>query len=664
MQDPPTPFIDLATQPLAEDEAAREAARAELMNRLTHSSPPVGGDTVEIATARLQGKATSGQRRGWAIFAAVALLLLVVGLAFRSGFQEYLRLSTVYNPPIWRIKNPKPHHEAWLARLTAGVPAEQRLFLFANCTGAATDETKRWLEECRTQPPEDPGWFEEFYRLATYKGVPPELAAYARRVDPGNGLLVMRESDSLILELSRDGKLGRSGKVPRDASYLKAVALIEEAGKAPRYESHIPARQVERLKLIGPAGDIAGISDCLSFLQTCQSSWPGSAADHEIFPTRASDLQSAGDADGLREWIATGDRLTRRALAMPGGPSTSFYLRESTPKSLRREAAKLHLGAEEALLQRWEDSVRKVRASFTPTGPSIAPHVPCTALPRGYWIATAPPDGLVTMSELEPGLKAEHALADRFTALLLAGAFTLLALLATLEGWRRSRATRGLARGLMPLLRPVDYLWLAGLGVALPLAWHVAWMRLSPFGCRDFNIFLAGCVPFLMRGLSLLLLSSCMLLLTARWRLALRGGFIALSPGVRWLGWGVAVYTALLVPLSGMIRYWPGAKPHELLTASSAWGLPLLWLLWQFFALAFRSREAALGGVVLWRFLLPVLVGASALMLAVMPPLKGEERTWVARDTISGPDPGGTENTVLGARYAKLFRQRLLDAMK
>lgn len=662
MQDAPFPFIDLATQPLAKHEAARELARGELMDRLAHAAPPPGGDTLETATARLQEKGASGQGRSWAIPVAATLLSVAVALAFWSGFLEYLRLGTVYNLPMWQISDPRPYQRAWMERLTAMVPGEQRTFLFAN--NSATEEARRWFEGSKTQPPEDPAWFEEFYPRAITKTVPPELAAHARRIDPGNGLLVMRESDPLIQELSRLGKIGRSGMMPSDTSYFKAIALIEEASKAPRYESHIPARQAERLRLIGPAEDIAGISDRLGFSMACRGPWPGSAADHEIFPTRATQLRVSGDAKGLQEWIATGDRLTRKALEMPGGGGSSFYLRESTARQLRREANKLYLSAEESLLQRWEDNVRTARAAALPTGRPIGYHVACSALPRGYWWGVSSPDGLVTMAELEPGLKAEHALADRFTVLLLAAAFMLLALLAIVEGSRRSRATRGLARGLMPLLRPVDYLWLAGLGLALPFAWQFAWMRLSPFGCRDFNVFLAGGTPFMLRGASFLMLVLCLLLQTARWRLAIRGGFIAPSPGVHWLGWGVAVYAALLVPLTGIIRYWPGVRQKELMLASSSFALPLLWLLWQLFALVCRPRDAALGGVILWRFVLPGLIAASVLMLALMPPLKWEERKWVARDTISGPDPEGTQTTVLGARYAKAFQERLREAMK
>ena len=46
-------FIDLVTRLLAGKGAAEDLARGELMDRLAHSSPAEGDDSMEFATARL-----------------------------------------------------------------------------------------------------------------------------------------------------------------------------------------------------------------------------------------------------------------------------------------------------------------------------------------------------------------------------------------------------------------------------------------------------------------------------------------------------------------------------------------------------------------------------------------------------------------------------------
>jgi hypothetical protein len=216
----------------------------------------------------------------------------------------------------------------------------------------------------------------------------------------------------------------------------------------------------------------------------------------------------------------------------------------------------------------------------------------------------------------------------------------------------------------MPLLRANDYLWLIGLGVVLPVAWYVILMRFTPLGCRDFTIGLASHAPFYARGAALILLSLCMLIQTANWRLAKRGGFVELRPGLLWPGWIVAIYVALYIPLVGLIRLAPNLKEIYLLCGLSALGVPILWLMWKLVALVFRPRHAALGSVMMCRMLFVAFLVGALVLLAMTPLLKMEERFWVAKDTIGGPARDGSSDTVLAARSAALFRERLLKAME
>ena len=54
-------FIDLATRPLAGKGAAEDLARGELMDRLAHSTPAGGDDSLETAIVRLEEKPSGAQ---------------------------------------------------------------------------------------------------------------------------------------------------------------------------------------------------------------------------------------------------------------------------------------------------------------------------------------------------------------------------------------------------------------------------------------------------------------------------------------------------------------------------------------------------------------------------------------------------------------------------
>jgi hypothetical protein len=125
--------------------------------------------------------------------------------------------------------------------------------------------------------------------------------------------------------------------------------------------------------------------------------------------------------------------------------------------------------------------------------------------------------------------RAEHAMADRMSGVAAAILFCVLAWLAALEGWRRVRPVRGLADGVGVLLCPSDFGWICALGIALPMAWYVA-VGVSPLGCRDYTIDFLDKQPLAMRATGSFIFATCMLVQSARWRLAKRGEVLGFRP--------------------------------------------------------------------------------------------------------------------------------------
>lgn len=664
MQGPDMRFIDLATRLLESKEEARDQARTDLMDRLAHASPSAKDDSLEDATARLEGSTPLPLRKVAARFVTSLVVLGVVLMAYyAAAVFELVGLS-----PFHQIRFPKGRiiYEARMDRLAAKMSPDQQLFFFANTIGNRRPDVNRWRAEGMDHLPEDPAWFEEFSVNTRRFGekFSGRYREHGKRIDPGNGIWALRDAEALGGAL-RDNSFRTSlpSTLLASPEYQEVISLIEEAGQAPRIESYIPERTKTRLGMLGAPSDLAGFGDRINMLFGHEAYISGVGVN-EMFATRAKELASKKDVEGLRKWIALGEKLSMESLrnpdAAPAKWAPLFGGKFDVARVVKVQAVNLGLVDEAARLQRWID---EVAALDVPLAFDLGLHASKSATPiTAHGVLSR--QGLVTMEELEPGRRAEHALVDRYTALFLAGSFTLLAVLAFVEAWRRPLPVRGLAQGLMPLLRRSDYLWLLGLGGALPLVWYVAIMRITPMGCRDFAIGLASHVPLYARVAGLFLLSVCMLWQTAAWRLAKRGGFIGMGSGLLWPGWVVAAFVALYLPVTGLARFAPKMPEIYLLCGLSALGVPLLWLLWQFGALVFRPRQAALGGVMLFRMLLPAFLLAAVGLLALTPLLKMEERTWVARDTVGGPALDGGTGCVLGARWQVLFCERLLKAME
>ena len=663
-------FIDLVTRLLAGKGAAEDLARGELMDRLAHSSPAEGDDSMEFATARLEKKRPGGFRRSsWIALAMVLGIGALAALIFASGYEEMIRLGRGQSP----YRNYSiGAQEAWEQRLAQRVDPSKKIFLLSGTRGVEDLEVNRWSSDRFEKLPEDPAEFEELWVGSLKPGtkVPDAFLAHGKRIDPQNGLWALFAAEANVW--SSPG--GRGRRLPPGAPftpppwYGKSLALLEEALAAPRIETYRPGRTAERLRLLGPSRDLADLAD-LSVFSQCQFAWTGNSGNvMEIWSARAEELASLKDAEGFRKWAATWDRVVLDSLRPSvdrGKGYHSIYFIERSVREFLTLAISLKAGDVEARMRKWQSEIHSLRSSpAPPAAADLNLRMATFAGDWHYYGSGSAMGELVSLEELEPGVKTEHSVADRFAAVAGAAIFALLALVAFFEGWRRSPHLRGMAQGLMPLLRPIDYLWVSGLGIALPLLWYVGWIRFTPLGYRDFTVGLEGFLPFGARIVAILAFSLCLLLQAARWRTAKRGGFVGLRPAALWPGWVVAGIAAAFLPVTGLVRYWPNLDEIYYLCPCAVLGFPLLWLLWRGASILFGPASAALAGVMLCRFLLPVLVLASFTLMSLMPLLKAEERRWMARDTISGPDPSGWVYTKLQARAEDHIRQRLLKGME
>jgi hypothetical protein len=186
---------------------------------------------------------------------------------------------------------------------------------------------------------------------------------------------------------------------------------------------------------------------------------------------------------------------------------------------------------------------------------------------------------------------------------IITSVFSCLALifagLVAFEACRRPRIVKAMARGLMPLFRKEDHLWIAILGLVLPWLWWWAITRMSPLGWRDGD--LDEALPVLIAPLHSsagLVFGAVMLLQTARWRWSVRARFLGLGVPLPWIGWGVAALAALAIPAAGFIRYFGSVSGdvtgYFMLGVTGMAASGLLWLLWQGIMTLFTPRSGAL----------------------------------------------------------------------
>lgn len=270
--------------------------------------------------------------------------------------------------------------------------------------------------------------------------------------------------------------------------------------------------------------------------------------------------------------------------------------------------------------------------------------------------------GLVdlTVEEVLPSRKTELAFFDRHVAISLALLGLIFSGLVGLEACRRSKVVKGTARGLMPLFRREDHLWIGGLGLALPWLWWWVITRLTPLGLRgespeDLEV---GMLALILQPLAALVFSMVMLLQTARWRWQLRGGFLALGGFFPRLGWVAGGLTALAIPAAGGIGFLTHLNDDDkmlfLLGVSCMGSFGLLWLLWEGIMNLFTPRAGALRPNLAMRVLLPWTFAGVFSLIAAYSVSTFMERKWFAKDPLL---PSWTSKT-----HRNAFEERRAEA--
>ncbi len=569
-------FIELATRPLEGQPEIRDEARAELIGRLQVQSPEAREAALTQALGHLAKTIPAPWQRKAVALAALWLLLALI--TAWSGIQLGRQ-----------IKFNKDQEKAFSEWKDRDLSLDPQTF---------------------TKPA-------EYEALVDSGGpLPPDYREVWTRIDPDNGAWAWRDA--------LDKAHPWSGK-PHD--YEIAWRLAEEAAQAPRFHRYALERKAAWWKPWGEPTNMPELSTRATDVLR-----PTPNVTQYLFRERIRIALDARDKESLRSTIRTWEQLF---LKVAGGPAE---LAEAS--RLLGVGSLLKVSAEElGMNAETERITRQIEAMATPArdrhgeAPPQMAHITKILYYSGIF-QWAP---LTDLSTLEPARMAEYATADRYQA--LAAAVLLLPVLAgaIFESIRRGKRVNGLASGLAPLFSGADGLWLLGLGLLAPFAWHWGITRLTPCGWRDGSTSEFGYHAHTLQAVVGLLLMLVMTLQTAQWRLSRRAAFLGLGPRHLWIGWAVAGMTAALLPLAGLGRWLPTEQADSFVRIYlGGCGIPLLWLLWQGGAILFGSNANALGGVMLARAAtLPLLLGI-ILLSALQPMMVATEKSWMAKDEVTG----------------------------
>lgn len=637
-QPPPEEFSELATRRLERSPEARAEARDELLARLNRSPTP---GEIPMACERLRtARIRSSKPAAW--FAGFIFLIaaVVAGFQAKALYQELGFLLSLNQFPL------AARHAETLAE---GLTEEERLQVFSRSRNPQSNMAA--MEALRRAAPDDPViyWDYAWVYHEAHSTFPPDFRETWQRIEPDNGAWLLLEAGQAA---------SRPGAAPLPPS--PTLELLEQAADAKNFEIHSAEMRSRRLAPLKPAETL--MREVLIIRHSLEGT-------HNVFSNQVdafsklitSETQKAAgekDVEAVRHLMHLWERLT-----LGLGKESTNLLEAVTAlgfsrcgEDLKQAAFDLGMTEEEARIDRALAIGLEVGPVFRAADPRKGSSLAIKMFGVGI-LPDDPADSAISV----PGLRAEHAAANRFAA--TGAALILLVILAgiAIEILRRGGRLRLLGDGLAPLLRGSDAAWWVGLGILAPLLWCGFWIYLTPLGRRDMAV-LAFQVPTVpLQAWAALLLLLCALVLAIRWRIQRRLGFLNIRVDMPWVGLTVLIVAAMLVPAIGA-AYGVKGKALYLKALAGASGIPALWLLWQAGLVLLAPRAGALGDTLLCRKLFAPLLGIAVLLISLWPALKATERGWLQQDQLTRSDRTGGSFTRGEGRSARWIADKIQQA--
>jgi hypothetical protein len=274
----------------------------------------------------------------------------------------------------------------------------------------------------------------------------------------------------------------------------------------------------------------------------------------------------------------------------------------------------------------------------------------------------APP---IRAEDLQPGRLADH---EGFCRVSSFAAWVVLGLMLGCAAWFPSRGSllvQRLSRRMVDLLRPVDWAWILGAGMILPLLYYLFVYRFTPLGARELSLRISLFMVPAGQVTSMAFLMIVASLQIVRWRLGKRGALLGWQKGRAWLGSTAVICGALALPAFGLgFARGKGSEAVMMIAAGLLGILVLAWLVIGVRAVFSNRPALLLRRVTLSRVLVPAYAFGMLLMAASMPLYHAAEKRWLAQDRLMEITPEAPAMSRYEWEVAQAMRAELLEILE
>ncbi len=648
MSDPAERFLDAATAPLVENAELQFMARRELEGAIS-TAVPGSGDSLADAAEQLESVGRRPHAKWWSLTLYAVTGILSVGI-LASSVKSLLQLRQTngiigFFGPMGSPGTPDDLDKKLGLKLTP----DQKLLLLGDTRRSGPADRKKGLWESE---PENPAYFADYTaaHLSEHSALPPDFLETAKKIDPDNAwftAIAAAESARLSLDQAARATSTPGGvkiKAIKDqAKLVEALDLMRQAASRKRFDSYQTALLRQRIPLLPKRTDWADQMVPIAYVAGLTAPNMKLKGLSDAVSAEAIRLAKDKDPDGFKRLLA--DWRSFMEIYAPSEPTTlvdalvAVLVMRGPLKAFQEAATDLGLAEEAAWAKALDDRFEEWK---TATKAHVDPNEDL-AMRSGLLAGLALPTVLkqsrrapvLQPADLEPGRLADHALMGRIQSLagwLLLG---LVSLAAGLYRFRGSLLTRRLSAQLAGLLRPVDWAWIFGVGILLPLLYHLAIVRFTPLGGREWSLKASAFMVPAGQFSAMIWMMVLLPVMIARQRLARRGAVLGWTRTRQILGWIAVVSAAASLPAFGWAL--AGEKPSEtpLHIAGGLLLVPQLYLLVIGFRALFSRQAGLLRRVSVSRVLLPAYAAGMLAMMLAVPLHYAEERHWIAKDRLT-----------------------------
>ncbi len=664
MENPKHRLVEAAVRPLA-DNAEMQVSATHFLEELVRDDAAA----AERVVKRWEELDSKKGRLTWRL-ALFSLLAIVSATILTVLVSRAINIRQAYNLVSGHSLTPPTLRKVGKSTLTP----EQKLILYGDETQSSKAGKAKGLWD---RYPENLAYFSQYAEayLSENDKLPDDFLTQARRLDPQNAwflyLAAGVEAKDCVKRQTQSATAKAAGEMPEievlnPARLDRALQLVREARnlsicndyKKELMQQMIPllaqGNLVERLISVG---HLAGLT--AADLITLRHLGNAIAAKAVVLGREKKTAE-------FQELISDAEAFVSKTLTVE--PSTLIaglvhrVNASSVSQGLAAGARQLELHPEAQRHQAIYDRLRQVRESHKNSSPLIdgfelrlkSGVLFAIVTPMVYRQAANPP--VITDADVRPGRMMEHEILSMISAVAAFFLLGIYLIFAWVFRFRQSKMLQGIAARLESLLRPVDWFWIIGLGVVIPLLVVMLINRSSPLGGRDFSVYGLNFMMPTLHFIAAVFLIVIVPVLIARWRLGKRVAVFGLVWGKPWIGWSAVISTIAFICAIGYAV--PFSSMDQVRSLSNLVLLPKIWMLTIAFKTIFAMPARLLMSGIIARVMVPVYATAMLLMISLIPVFNAAQQHWFEQDTLMSLDPN---NPGMGTYEYKLAGQLLKE---